>query len=430
MTVETARVAICWDSSYLWGLIAYRSFSCLGLDFDLIDSSDIRAGKLDGFDILFVPGGWASDKILALGGDGAPAIRRFVGEGGSYLGCCGGAGLALSHDSGLGLASFGRLPTSQRLPSFSGRIVLEHTVPDHPMWRGIEPGAAFHAWWPGQFALDGDPEVSVLARYGEALAGSFVADLPVGAPFDWRRWEEIYGINLDPERIAGEPAVIEFPYGGGRAILSYLHFETPWDQKGNLVMLNLIRYLSGGKEPALPCPAQGVKPVPERERGAVSELGPAAAAAREMERRAWDFVHFGKQNFLWFWRTSWLLQWRRGVKGIEYSALYGMLAELDRLTEKYEDRLGADFEEQISVLLGRVDEFLNGARTLLTLERWALAQGPLSPLKSDDENINAARERLFSRSKRCGGLYGEIMERADRLLLPLIRMESAEAGGA
>lgn len=464
---ETARVAIYWDKSYLWGLIAYRAFRLLGIDFDILSAADVRAGSLAGHDIVFVPGGWASDKIAALQPAGAVQMRRFVEGGGSYLGFCGGAGLALSHESGLGLAPFGRLPTSQRLPSFSGKIVLRHEDAGHDMWRDVADGTAFYAWWPGQFAVDDAGRAKVLASYGSPMPGSFVTDLPVGPGFDWPRWEKSYGINLDPARISGEPAVVELGYGRGRVILSYLHFETPEDDAGHAVLLNLIAYLSGGNKPvqaAAGAAAGKAVAGPEGAAGGCDSeyigspgndesnevraaaadgrrgegnrtagpglmkggLGEAAAAARDLERKACSFIRFGKENFLWFWRSSWLLQWRRGVKGIEYSTIYGMLAELDRLAEKYDRSIDPPLIEKIHGLKELVVPFFLDARELIIAERFAMTHGPISPLRSDDPDIQRLRARLFSADKRCGGLYEEIIDQVDEVLLPLLRRELAE----
>ena len=100
------------------------------------------------------------------------------------------------------------------------------------MWRGVEDGSAFSAWWPGQFAIKAAEGVKILARYGEPAEGAYVTDLPVLPEMDWPKWERAYGINLDPSRLTGEPAVVEVGYGDGRVILSYLHFETPCDDVG------------------------------------------------------------------------------------------------------------------------------------------------------------------------------------------------------
>ena len=87
------RVALLWDESFLWGLMAYKALKNASLPFELIRAEDIRNGCLDKYAVLFVPGGWASNKLKALGDRGIGAIRNFVREGGNYLGFCGGAGL-------------------------------------------------------------------------------------------------------------------------------------------------------------------------------------------------------------------------------------------------------------------------------------------------------------------------------------------------
>lgn len=415
-------VAVFWDSSYLWGLIAYDTFRQLGVDFELLNAEDIRRGALEGREVLFVPGGWASDKIVALGDAGRDAIREFVSAGGSYLGFCGGAGLALSHESGLGLVPFGRMPTGERLPSFSGRIILNHTGDDHPMWKDVAAGTAFHAWWPGQFAIDTDTGVDVLATYANPLAGSYVTDLPIGPPYDWKKWEEAYGINLNPKRIVNEPAVVEAAFGEGKIVLSYLHFETPGDADGNRVLLNLLDYLATAR-----CRSNGGDEGPGSESifSAVpggGRSGEAADIAGELANAIDAFTDLGARNFLWYRRNDWLLQWRRGVRGIEYSTLATMLGQIARLVSASEAADGALLDD-LQSLQAKVIPFLDGARQLIMLERFAMNAGPISPLRADDPEIAGLRERLFSTSKRCGGEYEQIVNLADAVLLPLLRRE-------
>jgi hypothetical protein len=145
-----------------------------------------------------------------------------------------------------------------------------------------------------------------------------------------------------------------------------------------------------------------------------------------MRRLADDFIEFGKKNFLWYWRNSWLLQWRRGVKGIEYTGMHQMLLELDRIVSGAGDEIDENFATAVSGLYKKVESFFSQARSLTMLERWALTNGPLSPLKSNDPEITAIRSALFSESKRCGGLYEEIMKTTEGLLLPLLRAETKE----
>jgi len=363
-----------------------------------------------------VPGGWASDKFIALGDEGREQIRDYVRAGGSYLGYCGGAGLALSHDSGLALAPIGRVPTKVRLPSFSGGIALKPVDPGHAMWRGFPDGAVFNAWWPGQFALDGADNIEVLAVYGEPAAGSFVTDLPVLPNMDWNYWERIYGINLQPERIIGEPAVIETTFGEGKVLLSYLHFETPGDKDGHVVLLNILEYLAG------------VKPVVcgDNARAAGISVGnppvddEAVAIARDLKDAADRLISFGMDNYLWYRRNDWILQWRRGVRGVEYSTLYVMLNRLAAAV-LVASPVKTAMLDQLRQLSVAVRPFFENAPKLLLLERDAMSEGPISPLRTEDPDIRALREKLFSNSRRCGGLYKEIVDQADEILLPLLK---------
>jgi hypothetical protein len=78
------KVALLWDESFLWGVVSYKALKGAGLPFRLIRADDVRAGVLTECAALFVPGGWASNKIRALGELGVSSIRQFVKEGGTY----------------------------------------------------------------------------------------------------------------------------------------------------------------------------------------------------------------------------------------------------------------------------------------------------------------------------------------------------------
>ena len=249
------RVALLWDESFLWALMSYKALRANGLPFDLISSEDIRQGKLEDYSMLFVPGGWASNKLKALGSDGVSEIRRFVQAGGNYLGVCGGAGLATM--DGMGLLNVKRKPTGERVPSFSGEIQLNLKV--HPIWDGLRdveesgPDNAsshiFQAWWPSQLLIE-HVDIGVLATYGQALPDAFSADLNVGdvaSNGGWAELEKVYAINLDPARLRDEPAVLEGRAGKGKVILSLIHFDTPDDNNGSIVLGNLWEYLTGEK---------------------------------------------------------------------------------------------------------------------------------------------------------------------------------------
>lgn len=436
MTGETAKIALFWDESFLWGLIAYDTFRELGVEFKLLASKEIRQGMLDEFDILFVPGGWASDKMAALGDKGREKIRAFVDAGGAYLGICGGAGLALSHDTGLDLAPVGRVPTRIRLPSFSGSINLTPAATGHPMWRGVPGGAEFQAWWPGQFALDETDDVTVLAIYGAPSADSYVTDLPVLPDMDWETWERNYRINLNPERIIGEPAVIETSFGRGKVLLSYLHFETPGDTAGHQVLRNILEYLADGKAVTRPLPvnignsvkkqsAEDDRKTRSAEDDGITRsdhLTETVMITENLKASAEELISLGIENYLWYQRNDWILQWRRGVRGVEYSTLAALLRKLAAIMATL-DCVDEGTLDNLRRLRSVSQTFFEDAPRLLLLERDAIGEGPISPLKTGDEQILALRRKLFSDSRRCGGLYKEIIELVDWILLPLLRRE-------
>ncbi|MBS3909624.1 MAG: hypothetical protein KGZ93_08380 [Actinobacteria bacterium] len=416
---SSAKTALFWDESFLWGLIAYETLSAAGADFDLVAAADIRDGALDSYEILFVPGGWASNKIKALQANGVERIRSFVGNGGSYLGFCGGAGLALAHENGLALAPVGRKPTDARVPSFSGKIELRELASDHPIWDGIAEGSSFYAWWPGMFSVEETARVKTLARYGGAQAGSYVADLMVEPSVDWDKHEREYRTNLNPARIQGEPAVIETTYGDGRVLLSYLHFETPGDSLGHAVLLNMLSYLGAGKSPLSKkhAPSGQAKAAPSPVTGDSTK---AVTAAQALEATALDLIGFGEKLGLWFWRNPWIIQWRRGVRGIEYCTLFIMLRALSELVAEETGNnihLGSALEEAYP----RVLSFADDAKKLLELEERAIGQGYITPLKSDDPEIRALREKLFSNTKSFGGPFKDILDKIDELVLTLLR---------
>jgi len=420
---RTGKIALFWDESFLWGLIAFDVFLQLGLDFDLLTSSDIQTGALREYDAIFVPGGWVSNKIKALGKEGQIRIKDFVKRGGSYIGFCGGAGLALEHKDGLSLVPVSRKPSKVRLPSFSGKIKLHRGIKDHPIWKEVPDDIAFHAWWPGQFAILNDDKVNIIATYGAPEDGSYVADLKISPNIDWDELERRYNTNLNPCRIKNEPAILESTFGKGKVFLSYLHFETPEDTYGHKVLLNIFDYLTDGR----------VRPVSASKDVEVNvyKTNPlknsettrrCAIIAGELERYAHDLISFGEHYSLWFWRNQWIIHWQRGVRGIEYCTIYSMFKRIASLSKIIEDIGEVDLYAKLVELKELSIPFFDKAKHLLALEHKALSSGPISPLEITDENIRSLREELFSNSKSFGGYFKIIIDKADEILLPLLNL--------
>lgn len=394
--------ALLWDESFLWGIMAYRALNAAGLPFELIRSEDIQRGCLSEFAMLFVPGGWASNKLKALGDQGANAIREFVQAGRNYVGFCGGAGLATR--DGINLLQVRRKPTKDRIPSFSGRIKLR--VDHHSVWKGIkEP--VFQAWWPSQFLVE-DRTVRVLGTFEQAHSDSFSSDLNVGdieTSGSWEKPEAVYGINLDPRRLCGEPAVLEGECGKGKVILSLVHFDTPDDFSGSVVLKNIWGRVGGVSNKSQRLTARSIPKAPSQK------------AAEELRSTVDELITLGHRNFLWFRRNSLLLQWRRGVRGLEYCTLQVLMSEIARLSVGISSDQVVKIQE---ILL----PFIDKAKRLLILERQALQNGHMTYEKCDDPEIQKLRTELFSTTKSHGGKFKELIDTIDNVLYPLLKKDA------
>ncbi len=406
-------LAVYWDESFLWGLMVYMALRKSGLPFDLVRTADIKKGCLDNYTALLVPGGWSSNKIKALGEDGRDKVIAFVRNGGNYAGFCGGAGLATL--DGIGLLAVGRRPTKDRVPSFSGKINL--ALSDHELWTGInEP--VFHAWWPPQFTIN-DESIKILARYGKVMQDAFSSDLNVGdvdRNGDWRELERIYRINLDPDRLLDEPAVIERNCGKGKVVLSLVHFDTPDDENGATVLRNLWRYVSGGK-----AVEDQQKEAADRFRNVTHGVPVCDDCIVELERTVDEIIDFGSRNFLWYWRNPMLLQWRRGVRGLEYCTLYVLTKEICRRAREFfrsanDETIKNDLKGRLEQLQGLLSPFASRAQALLARERLALQNGFITYDKCDDEAISRLRAELFSGSKSYGGEFKALVDSLDDIL--------------
>jgi len=416
--------ALLWDESFLWGLMAYKALKANNLPFELIRSEDIKRGQLKNYKMLFVPGGWASNKLRTLGDTGINEIKKFVNNGGNYLGFCGGAGLATF--DGIGLLNIKRMPTKQRVPSFSGRIHLK--INKHPIWKPLKQSPVsklipnpqslspvFNAWWPSQFLIN-DKKIKTLAAYGNALPDSFSSDLNVGdveSNGRWAQMEKVYGINLNPKRLLNEPAVVEGRYGKGKVILSLIHFDTPYDENGAKVLRNLWSYL--GKYHSIKVSQyQSIK------NSDPLTLCHSDTVLRELEAATEDLISLGSRNFLWFWRNPMLLQWRRGVRGLEYCTLYGMIKELSAISHQ----LSAKEKETLQKIKKMLIPFTKKAKRLLILERHAMQNGHITYERCDDPEIQKIRTELFGDSKSHGGLFKELIDKIDSVLYLLLHLRA------
>jgi hypothetical protein len=417
--------ALLWDESYLWGVMARQALIEAGLPFELIRSDEIRIGALSRYRMLFVPGGWASAKLRTLGKQGQAEIRCFVENGGSYLGICGGAGLATQ--SGISLLPIQRKATQERVPSFSGPVRL--SLVDHVIWENIE-SPVFSAWWPFQFRIAAENEIRVLALYEEAQADAFSADINVGdgRTSGWSELEERYGIFLDPNRLKDEPAIVEGCFGHGKVILSLVHFDTPGDRNGAAVLRNLWQYLTSDPN----CQIH-VSTISQENRLIADDCPECNKTLADIQAAVAGLIAMGERNFLWYWRNPLFLHWRLGIRGMEYSTLAVMIGEIAARLRHYrpvghkkgraipESHDPSHLQEDLVTIRELIIPFVEKAKILLSREKLFLSTATLSPADCPDEEISRLRQELLGSSISHGGKFKDLIDAVDRLLYKLIK---------
>ena len=432
--IKPGRVALLWDKSFLWGFLAVSTFKDLGFSFDLLTATDVRAGALAAYQLLIVPGGWAGLRSQELGTAGREEVHRYVSRGGAYLGICGGAGLALQVDEGLALLPVSRKPMTDRLPNFSGSIRV-YQASSHPLWWNLRGEEVFQVWWPSQFHLVEPDDIEVVGRYGQPEKDFSVSDLKVSEALalgrDWAQLEEAYQINLDPERIINEPAIVEGRYGEGRVLLSYPHLETPGDAAGNTALFNIWYDLLNNSVVGAGGASHRVNPLTFREVDSES-----LERIRKIAREARMLIALGEKHKLWSWRNSWLLQWKRGVRGAEFGTIYVLLnalaAELER-TGAVAIVAAPHFLVEMGKRFDRLEElwnqFYHKGCALLEEEgreldgKIGMNSGKLTP------RLRTLLGEIFNcvqcyGSKTYGGLYRQLLDQIDSLLLGSMLVKS------
>ncbi|WP_419786539.1 BPL-N domain-containing protein [Pseudodesulfovibrio sp.] len=406
-----SSIHVYWDESHFWGLLVTRALAAWGIPHRLVRGTEIAEGVLSGKSgevpaLLIVPGGRARGKAERLGPAGMDAIREYVEKGGTYLGFCGGTGLALTGRHGLGLCPWTRKGYKNRLHHFLSGHVEAVLNTDHPLVPDdLGSPAMLPVWWPGRFDPKSDG-VTVLARYGKPGPDFWVADLhlatlPKGTTADW---ENLYGIQLQPDFMRDQPCVIENGYGKGRVILSYAHLETPASPAANRWLLHILGSALGRSIDGGPVPAWDVAARP------VVWDDPVLAEARQAMER---IIATGTSHFLLFWRNPWLLGWRRGIPGAGINSLYSLICEAmavepDDNALSFWNRHHDSFKVLMELLTG-------GLSGYLLAERLAMTVFHSDPDAVSREGLREQRAALFGLPPQPGGLSTDLSELLEEL---------------
>lgn len=414
---QEAPLYVLWDESQLWGLLLLHALRSMRRPVRLVRSTEIAAGLLVAAPpkALLVPGGWAKLKSQSLGQKGREELRSYVACGGRYIGFCGGAGLGLTteeNEGGLALCPWSRKPFTERLPNFSGHI--HATIHPHPLHLPVvsQNKITVPVWWPSQFEVKGNAEVSILATYGSPGSDFWVADLDISrlSPNQLHQWENIYGIPLQPDMVAGQPCIIGGTHGKGTYLLSYTHLETPDSPQANALLKTILDSLDG----SLP---RNTSAIPEWTLNTPKNHWDDPVL-KAIWQNLTDMMDLGRNNFLLFWRTPWLIGWRRGIPGSSLNALF---AYVHHALSTKPDNQSLDFwQTHRSHIKTLSQEFHDLMVAFLLDERISLSGSPSSPEQSSSPALQRQRQALVGRFPGYGGLFGQMVQVLDELAARLL----------
>lgn len=404
---------ILWDASHLWGYLFLHAVQSAQLPFRLLKASEIAQAGLSG-KVLVAPGGSARRKAAGLGPVGQGVVRRFVAQGGHYLGFCGGAGLALSE--GLGLCPWGRAGMADRLQHLvSGHVECELASGHRLVPAGMEQ-ALLPVWWPARFQESNEGSgagVEVLARYRAPGPDLYVADLPFARlpPAVRTEWSVLYGVTLRPSLLDNQPCVIAGRYERGDWVLSYSHMETPGFASGSGASAanRWLFHVLG--EWGVGAPADDAVPEWNPGDGPVRWEDPILLSARQGLAGLFELA---EALALLFTRASWLRGWRAGVPGAQFNALYAALGAAlslepaDKRLARWRERSGI-FQEQFRL-------FEKGAQSWLLARRLAETLDDSLPGMLPKALLVDQKSMLFGSPMTSGGLCGQLQDELEELL--------------
>ncbi len=241
-------------SSHSWTWFASLCSSLGVKEVRFVTGPDIRRIDLDRPEFLIVSGGDGFEIAHSLGARGLGRMRDFVSDGGTYVGVCAGAYLALPSS----IEPFRHFNISTtRIRNISGRDDLLHQ--DNPRISVRYGSCAVHHPVRGPVVVGGHGISTEAPIYGGPVFDEPGCDEVL---FRYSGFSAETAFQADrpsaDSLVLGSPAAIKVSYGKGRAFLFGPHMEHPRYEAANGILAELLGFGRGG--PTSPGPSGPVPP--------------------------------------------------------------------------------------------------------------------------------------------------------------------------
>ena len=198
-----------------------------GVEAAPVDGASVRAGALEGMDMVVMPGGRASMEAAELGEDGRRRLVQFIKDGGSYIGTCAGFYLISERAGGKKANYLDLIPYRDTKSGGAGK----GDVPVAFGARARELAGIPEGSYPLRYGMGPVPD-----RTGRKIEGTSVetvafydGELPKGVK---RRG-----------RFKGHAAAVAGTVGKGRVFVFTIHPE--YDDNDHFLIRGAMRYLTG-----------------------------------------------------------------------------------------------------------------------------------------------------------------------------------------
>ena len=225
---KTIRVAL-YDDAGAFGKGVPRITEQLGkvkdVKLTIVKGPEIASGVLKDFDVVIFAGGSGHAEAEGIGETGRENVRKFVKDGGGYIGICAGAYLACNGFS-WGLGILNAKTVSPKWQRGKGQVQIEVT-PEGEKTTSI-------------------PAKQQEVRYanGPIIKPAGVADLPAYEPLAFFR-TALAEHDTPKGAMVNTPAWVRAACGKGRVLISSPHPEQQ-DGMENFIE-NAVRWVAGGK---------------------------------------------------------------------------------------------------------------------------------------------------------------------------------------